>query len=78
MTNTGAQRPWYARNVYSHDTDLRVNNLIHDDSIAPRFFWYRFLVRVDAQLLMISPDVMENIASIRAFVLKLSANNVQV
>jgi hypothetical protein len=27
-----------------------------------------------AQLLMISPDVMENIASIRAFVLKVSAS----
>jgi hypothetical protein len=30
---------------------------------------------VFAQLLMISPDVMEKIASIRAFVLKLSASN---
>jgi hypothetical protein len=57
---------------------LRVNNSIHDDPISPPFFWYRFLVRDDAQLLMISPDVMENIASIRAFVLKLSANNVHV
>jgi hypothetical protein len=30
-----------------------------------------------AQLLMISPDVMENISSIRAFVMKISSKNAE-
>ncbi len=62
---------WLTFHRYEHALFLNFSNFLN-----PIFFAI-YILRC-LQLLMISPDVMENIASIRAFVMKLSATNAQV